>query len=73
MDVSWLSRVVSIWLCLDNASAGAILVPGVTCHSMSKSCRNNDHLACHLDNFRGSLILERFLWSVMMVMGCVVP
>ena len=37
IDVSWLSRVVSTWSRLDNASAGAILVPGVTCHWMSKS------------------------------------
>ena len=32
INVSWLSRVVSTWSCLDSASAGAILVPGVTCH-----------------------------------------
>ena len=32
IDVFWLSRVVSTWSCLDNASAGAILVLGVTCH-----------------------------------------
>ena len=56
MDASWLSWVVSTWSRLDNASTGAILVPGVTCHCMSKSCRNNDHLACHLDNFQGSLM-----------------
>ena len=56
MDASWLSWVVSTWSCLDNVSAGAILVPGVTCHCMLKSCRNNDHLACRLDNFRGSLM-----------------
>ena len=56
IDVSWLSWVVSIWSHLDSASAGAILVPGVTCHCRSKSCRNSDHLACCLDNFRGSLI-----------------
>ena len=56
MDASWLSWVVSTWSRLDNVSAGAILVPGVTCHCMSKSCRNNDHLACRLDNFQGSLM-----------------
>ena len=32
IDISWLSRVVSTWPCLDNTSAGAILVLGVTCH-----------------------------------------
>ena len=32
IDVSWLSRVMSTWSRLDSASAGAILVPGVTCH-----------------------------------------
>ena len=37
IDASWLSRVVSTWSRLDNASARAILVPGVTCHWMSKS------------------------------------
>ena len=56
MDVSWLSRVVSTWLCLNSASTGAILVPGVTHHCMSKSCRNSDHLACCPDSFHGSLI-----------------
>ena len=56
MDASWLSWVVSTWSRLDNASAGAILVLGVTCHCRSKSCRNSDHLACHLDNFQGSLM-----------------
>ena len=40
----------------DKASARAILDPGVTCQTMSKSCRNRDHLACHLDNLRGSLM-----------------
>ena len=56
MDTSWLSWVVSTWSRRDNASAGAILVSGVTCHCRSKSCRNSDHLACCLDNFRGSLM-----------------
>ena len=55
MAISWLSWVVSTWSRLDSVSAGAILVPGVTCHTRSKSWRNNDHLACHLDNFQGSL------------------
>ena len=54
--VSWLSWVVSMWLCLDNASARAILVPGMTCHCILKSCRNRDHLACCLDSFWESLI-----------------
>ena len=56
MDASWLSCVVSTWSRLDNTSAGAILVPGVTCHCRSKSCRNSNHLACRLDNFQGSLM-----------------
>ena len=56
IDASWLLRVVSTWSRLDNASAGAILIPGVTCHWMSKSCRNSDHLACCLDSFLGSLM-----------------
>ena len=56
MAVSWLSWVVSTWSRLDNASTRAILVPGVTCHCRSKSCRNSDHLAFCLDSFQGSLI-----------------
>ena len=56
IDVSWLSRVVSTWSHLDSTFTGAILVPGVTCHCMSKSCGNSDHLACHLDSFQGSLM-----------------
>ena len=39
MAISWLSWVVSMWSRLDNTSAGAILVPGVTCHRILKSCR----------------------------------
>ena len=56
IDDSWLSRVVSTWSHLDSASAGAILVPGVTCHWISKSCKNSDHLAWRLDSLRGSLM-----------------
>ena len=41
-----LSREVSISSHLDRASARAILVPGVTCQTMSKSCRNSDQHAC---------------------------
>ena len=51
-----LSSEMSTESCRDRASAGAILDPGVTCQTMSKSCRNRDHLACHLDNLRGSLM-----------------
>ena len=68
-----LSVEVSTESLLERASTGAILVPGVTCQIMSKSCKNNDHLAWHLDSFRGSLMYERFLWSVIMVMECWVP
>ena len=70
MAESTLSKEVSTESLLERASAGAIFVPGVTCQIMLKSCKNNDHLACHLDSFQGSLMYERFLWSVMMVMGC---
>ena len=42
-----LSKEVSISSCLERALAGAILVPGMICQMMSKSCRNNDHCACH--------------------------
>ena len=70
MAVSMLSEEVSTESLLERASAGAIFVPGVTCQIILKSCKNNDHLACHLDSFWGSLIYERFLWSVIMVMGC---
>ena len=50
-----LSSEVSTRSQQERASAGAIFDPGVTCHMMSKSCRNSDHWACHLDNLRGSL------------------
>ena len=73
MTISVLSMEVSTESLLERASAGAILVPGVTCQTISKSCKNSDHLACHLDGFQGSLMYERFLWSVIMVMGCWVP
>ena len=53
--VSKLSREVSMESLLERASAGAIFVPGVTCQTMSKSCKNKDHRTCRLDNFRGSL------------------
>ena len=56
MAVSVLSSEVSITSRWERASAGAILDRGVTCHIMSKSCKNNDHLACHLDNLWGSLM-----------------
>ena len=71
--VLMLSEEVSIESLLERASTGAIFVPGVTCQTMLKSCKNNDHHACRLDNFWGSLMKERFLWSVMIVMGCWVP
>ena len=51
-----LSREVSISSHLERASAGTILVSGMTCQMMSKSCRNNDHHACHQDNLRGSFM-----------------
>ena len=73
MAVSTLSEEVSIESLLERASAGAIFIPGVTCQIISKSCKNNDHLACCLDSFRGSLMYERFLWSVMIVIGCWIP
>ena len=73
MVVSVLSREVSTMSLLERASAGTICVLGVTCQIMLKSGRNNDHLACHLDSLQESLIYDRFLWSVMMVMGCWVP
>ena len=53
--VSKLSKEVSTESLLERVSAGAIFVPGVTCQTMSKSCKNRDHRACRLDNFRGSL------------------
>ena len=53
--VSKLSREVSMESLLERASTGAIFVPRVTCQTMLKSCKNSDHRACHLDNFRGSL------------------
>ena len=40
----------------ESASARAIFDPGVTCQTMSKSCRNRDHLACCLDSLWGSLM-----------------
>ena len=70
MAVSVLSVEVSTESLLERASAGAIFVLGVTCQTISKSCKNNDHLACCLDSFQGSLMYKRFLWSVIMVMGC---
>ena len=73
MAVSMLSEEVSTESLLERASMGAISVPGVICQTISKSCKNNDHLACHLDSFWGSLMYERFLWLVMMVIGCWVP
>ena len=54
MAVSVLSDV-SRRSCLESASAGAILVPRVTCHTILKSWRNKDHLACHQNSFQGSL------------------
>ena len=51
MAISWLSWVVSTWSHLDSVFAGAILVPGVTCHCKLKSWRKRDHLACCLDSF----------------------
>ena len=53
--VSKLSKEVSTESLLERASAGAIFVPGVTCQTMSKFCKNSDHRTCCLDNFRGSL------------------
>ena len=73
MAMSMLSVEVSTESLLERASVGAIFIPGVTCQTILKSCKNNDHLACRLDNFQGSLMYERFLWLVMMVMGCWVP
>ena len=40
----------------DRASAGAILVPGITCQTMLKSCRNNDQCTCCQDNLCGSFM-----------------
>ena len=51
-----LSSEVSTESRRESASAGAIFDPGVTCQTISKSCRNKDHQACHLDNLRGSLM-----------------
>ena len=51
-----LSSEVSTESCREKVSAGAIFDPGVTCQMMSKSCRNKDHRACHLDNLQGYLI-----------------
>ena len=73
MAMLMLSVEVSMESLPERASAGAIFVPGVTCHTISKSCKNSDHLACRLDSFQGFLMYERFLWSVIMVMGCWVP
>ena len=46
-----LSSKVLTSLCLERASAGAILVPGVTCQTVSKSCRNKDQCTCYWDSF----------------------
>ena len=51
-----LSSEVSTESRWERASAGAIFNPGVTCQTISKSCRNKDHLACRLDSLRGSLM-----------------
>ena len=51
-----LSREVSTMFYRDRASAGVILVPGITCQTMSKSCRNNDQCACGQDNLCGSFM-----------------
>ena len=51
-----LSSEVSTESHWERVSAGAIFDPGVTCQMISKSCRNKDHLACRLDNLRGSLM-----------------
>ena len=56
MAMSVLSMVVSIRSRLERVLVGAIFVPGVTCQTMLKFCRNNDHLACHLDSLQGSLM-----------------
>ena len=56
MAVLVLSSEVSIRSQRERASAGAIFEPGVTCHTISKSCKNNDHLACRRDSLRGSLM-----------------
>ena len=45
-----LSKEVSTSSCLERASVGAILVPGMTCQMISKSCRNRDHHACCQDS-----------------------
>ena len=51
-----LSSEVSMESRRERVSAGAIFDPGVTCQTISKSCRNKDHLACRLDNLQGSLM-----------------
>ena len=51
-----LSSEVSMESRQERVSAGAIFDPGVTCQTISKSCRNKDHLACRLDSLRGSLM-----------------
>ena len=72
MATSTLSRHVLRESCLESASAGAIFIPGVTCQTRLKSWRNRDHQACCRDSLQGSLTYDRFLWSVMMVIGCCV-
>ena len=46
IEASWLSRVVSWVSFRERASAGPIWVPGVTIHSMWKSCKKRAHHAC---------------------------
>ena len=72
MVMSTLSRDVLRESHLESASTGAIFVPGVTCQTRLKSWRNRDHWACHWDSLRGSLTYVKFLWLVMMVIGCCV-
>ena len=54
MEELILSEEVSMESRQERASAGAILVPGKTFQTISKSCRNKDHLACQRESFQGS-------------------
>ena len=56
MAIFVLLEEVSTESLLERASAGVIFDLGVTCHTMLKSCKNSDHLACHLESFQGSLM-----------------
>ena len=56
MAVLVLSREVSTMSHLERAFAGAIFIPSMTCQTILKSWRNNNHLACCQDSLCGSFM-----------------